>query len=1104
MKKNFKLGYLRKAKLAEKLGATLTISAFILFNSSFSVLAADKIIENSNSGQITKEIKSYDISKKELSNEVATDNNRPLGPINALDRAGNKRIYTFDELNRMNYSDLVELIKTISYENVPDLFNFNDGSYTFFSNRDRMQAIIYALEESGRTYTSEDDKGIPTLVEFLRAGYYLGFYNKQLAYLNTKEAKNQCLQAMKDIQYNSYFKLGTKEQDGVVEALGRLIGNTSADPEVINNCIYILSDYKDNIDKYGSSYTKGNAVFNLMKGIDYYTNSEVYNAKGYDAKNTEFYNRIDPYMERLESLCTIGDNLNNDNAWLVNNALYYTGRMGKFREEPSISQEALERAMEEYPYLSYQYIEAANDLDLNFKGKDSKGRDIDFNKIKEDAREKYLGQTYTFDDGKFVVKAGDKVTEEKIKRLYWASKEVKAQFMRVVQNDKALEEGNADDILTVVIYNSPEEYKLNRIINGFSTDNGGIYIENIGTFFTYERTEKDSIYTLEELFRHEFTHYLQGRYVVPGMWGQGDFYEEGVLTWYEEGTAEFFAGSTRTEGIKPRKSVAQGLAYDRNSRMSLYDVLHAKYGSWEFYNYGFALSNYMYNKNMEVFKTMTDYIKKNDVSSYKNYIASMGSDYALNDRYQDYMDSLVNNIDNLNVPLVSDEYINGHEAKDIKEITKDIEEVSGIKDLSSKVEQSQFFSTYDMTGTFVGDRSEGEEKDWNNMNSKLNDILKELNKKSWNGYKTVTAYFVNHRVDDSGNYVYDISFHGMNVDKNTDVKLNKEPKAIINSNSSVTEGDEISFDGRDSKDEDGSIDSFEWDFGDGEKSYDSLCNHKYNKAGEYYVKLTVTDNNGASNTESKKITVLEDKPLEVIKESEPNNDFEKANQIAKSNILVQGSLSEDDYSDKYYFNVEKTGKVKISLNNLNSVGIAWTLYKEGDLDNYVLYATENDGSILKGEKTLEPGRYYLSVYTYDNQEGNYTVNIKGNIKDEAIEEKKEAIEEVENNNEFNKAMKIDKNSRVLGSLGKGDLKDIYSIDIEDLQDLDILVENQDNINMNWLLYSEEDLNNYVAYAKMDGNKLSNKCSLEKGKYYLCIYEFGNSEKGHYTLDLKAK
>ena len=1104
MKKNLKRGELTKLKLVERWSATFTLAAFILFNSSFKVFAADKKVENSNNGQITREINADQISKTELNNEVATDNNRPLGPSIAPARARNNKIYTFDELNRMNYSDLVELIKTISYENVPDLFNFNDGSYTFFSNRDRVQAIIYGLEDSGRTYTADDDKGIPTLVEFLRAGYYLGFYNKQLSYLNTPQLKNECLPAMKAIQYNSNFRLGTKAQDGVVEALGRLIGNASADPEVINNCIYVLSDFKDNIDKYGSNYSKGNAVFNLMKGMDYYTNSVIYNTKGYDAKNTEFYNRIDPYMERLESLCTIGDKLNNDNAWLVNNALYYTGRMGKFREDPSISQRALERAMKEYPYLSYQYIEAANDLDLNFGGKNSSGNDIDFNKIKADAREKYLPKTYTFDDGKFVVKAGDKVTEEKIKRLYWASKEVKAQFMRVVQNDKALEEGNPDDILTVVIYNSPEEYKLNRIINGFSTDNGGIYIENIGTFFTYERTPEESIYTLEELFRHEFTHYLQGRYVVPGMWGQGEFYQEGVLTWYEEGTAEFFAGSTRTDGIKPRKSVTQGLAYDRNNRMSLYDVLHAKYGSWDFYNYGFALSNYMYNNNIGMFNKMTNYIKNNDVSGYKDYIASMSSDYGLNDKYQDYIDSLLNNIDNLDVPLVSDEYVNGHEAKDINEITNDIKEVSNIKDLSSNVEKSQFFTTYDMRGTYVGGRSQGEENDWKDMNSKLNDILKELSKKSWNGYKTVTAYFVNHKVDENGNYVYDVVFHGMNTDTNTDVHVNKEPKAVIKSDSSVIVGEEINFDGTESKDEDGEIKAYEWDFGDGEKSNEAKAAHKYNKTGEYEVKLTVTDNNGGINIESKKIKVVEDKPVEVINESEPNNDFEKANQITKSNMLVKGTLSQNDYSDKYYFDVVKKGNVKITLNNLNSVGITWTLYKEGDLNNYVLYATRNDGTELKGEKILEPGRYYLSVYTYDNQSGAYTVNVKGNLKNEVKATEKDAIKEVENNNDFDKAMKVDSNSKIVGTLSNDDLKDIYSIDIQNPSDLNIVVENLDNIKMNWLLYSADDLSNYVDYANADGNKLSNTCKLNPGKYYLCVYQFENSGTGNYTVNLQNK
>lgn len=87
-----------------------------------------------------------------------------------------------------------------------------------------------------------------------------------------------------------------------------------------------------------------------------------------------------------------------------------------------------------------------------------------------------------------MLKAGDKVTEEKVKRLYWAAKEVKAQFHRTVESDQPLEKGNPDDVLTMVIYNSPAEYQFNRQLYGYETNNGGLYIEGTGTFFTYERT----------------------------------------------------------------------------------------------------------------------------------------------------------------------------------------------------------------------------------------------------------------------------------------------------------------------------------------------------------------------------------------------------------------------------------------------------------------------------------------------------------------------------------------------------------------------------------------------------------------------------------------
>ena len=59
----------------------------------------------------------------------------------------------------------------------------------------------------------------------------------------------------------------------------------------------------------------------------------------------------------------------------------------------------------------------------------------------------------------------------------------------------------------------------------------------------------------------------------------------------------------------------------------------------------------------------------------------------------------------------------------------------------------------------------------------------------------------------------------------------------------------------DSTDEDGTIVSWHWDFGDGTTSNQQNPTHKYTKAGEYTVTLTVMDNYGEEDTTSIKITV---------------------------------------------------------------------------------------------------------------------------------------------------------------------------------------------------------------------------------------------------------
>lgn len=85
---------------------------------------------------------------------------------------------------------------------------------------------------------------------------------------------------------------------------------------------------------------------------------------------------------------------------------------------------------------------------------------------------------------------------------------------------------------------------------------------------------------------------------------------------------------------------------------------------------------------------------------------------------------------------------------------------------------------------------------------------------------------------------------------------NKEPIAKIKiSPQEAFRGTKISFDASDSNDSDGTISNYLWDFGDGSTTTGEMVKHSYSSLGDYQVSLKVTDNNNASNTATKTITI---------------------------------------------------------------------------------------------------------------------------------------------------------------------------------------------------------------------------------------------------------
>jgi len=65
----------------------------------------------------------------------------------------------------------------------------------------------------------------------------------------------------------------------------------------------------------------------------------------------------------------------------------------------------------------------------------------------------------------------------------------------------------------------------------------------------------------------------------------------------------------------------------------------------------------------------------------------------------------------------------------------------------------------------------------------------------------------------------------------------------------------VSFDASTSYDSDGSITSYVWDFGDGGSGSDVAASHTYNSAGIYTAQLTVTDDDGATDSIAQTIQV---------------------------------------------------------------------------------------------------------------------------------------------------------------------------------------------------------------------------------------------------------
>ncbi|MFC8413038.1 M9 family metallopeptidase [Streptomyces coelicoflavus] len=511
-------------------------------------------------------------------------------------------------------SALVQQIKSSTTDCVNTLFNLtgNDAYQAF--REAQMTSVAYALRDGSASYPGNAGTGMPQLVLYLRAGYYVHYYNAGTVG-GYGSGLRTAIRAGLDAFFAAPHSRDVSDANGetLAEAV-TLIDSAEENARYIHVVERLLADYDSS---WNSSWWMLNAVNN------------VYTVTFRGHQVPAFVTAVESDPGLLDALYGFASGhlslLGTDQSYLTSNA----GReLGRFLQHSTLRSKVRPLAT---GLLNSSSITGATaplwvgvaEMTAFYDAADcSSYGTCD---LPAQLAKAVLPVTYACSSS--ITIRAQQMTSGELAASCGSLRSQDAYFHDVVRDNGPVA-GDRNGTIEVVVFDSSTDYQTYAgAMYGIDTNNGGMYLEgdpsaagNQPRFIAYEAEWLRPDFQIWNL-NHEYTHYLDGRFDM-----YGDF-NANITTptiWWVEGFAEYVSYSYR--GVPYTEAMTEA-GRGTYALSTLFDTTYS-HDTTRVYRWGYLATRYMLERHRADMDTVLGHYRSGDWNAARSYLtATIGTRY---------------------------------------------------------------------------------------------------------------------------------------------------------------------------------------------------------------------------------------------------------------------------------------------------------------------------------------------------------------------------------------------------------------------------------------------------------------------------------------------